>query len=672
MILECFIKSLYKLRDTLPSESYVMVPLKICCLGLGSALCAFQWLQRNFRRKIPNESSPYLILREPTTEYRASNPKWLSEAAHNSRYDSSDTVSTNNNINEEEVSEVLSSALESMNQALTNTRLGSEACRDSFFCLDPAFTYLNHGSYGATFRVCMEAQSRLQRAMEGQPVKFMETSLVKGLNLASSAVARFVGASPSDLFPVTNATSAVNAVVSSVIHQYIEITQKQQQRDPPVKGLEAFGSRSNTLTPAYSIGGTLLHSITTLSRIVWRAAASALTYPWRAATCLLSVTRLDGMVRSTRGRGDTFVLMTNLTYPAVKSTIVKQASRAGLSVAVVQLGWRELTEPGLALEAVEKTVKELDGRILLAVLDHIISFPPIILPVTQMTAMCKKAGALVLIDGAHAVGQLPGLHVPSIGADFYTSNLHKWCCTPKGTAFLWCHKQHQSILDPPLTSHGFGLGPRAEFLWQGTADLTNWLAVPAALSTIQKLGFDAISEHNSRLVRWAAAMLVDCWRGPNQGVNNYVVGGQELGSRSPRSLRVIGGHAGRDVLLTACQYHDEAADETDEQARAGPPLLGGSGTDSSAACKASTGDSQADEVAGFMLAVQVPMLRDQPRPLSADYAVALHNVLRCNHKIEVPVAFYDGSLFVRISCQIYNTPQDYEHLASVIRAMMPT
>ena len=36
-----------------------------------------------------------------------------------------------------------------------------------------------------------------------------------------------------------------------------------------------------------------------------------------------------------------------------------------------------------------------------------------------------QAGGLVLVDGAHAVGAIAGLYIPAIGADFYTSNLHK-------------------------------------------------------------------------------------------------------------------------------------------------------------------------------------------------------------------------------------------------------
>jgi isopenicillin-N epimerase len=58
-------------------------------------------------------------------------------------------------------------------------------------------------------------------------------------------------------------------------------------------------------------------------------------------------------------------------------------------------------------------------------LSHITSPTAIRLPVEAICARAREAGILTLIDGAHAVGQLP-LDVAAVGADFYTSNAHKW------------------------------------------------------------------------------------------------------------------------------------------------------------------------------------------------------------------------------------------------------
>jgi hypothetical protein len=49
------------------------------------------------------------------------------------------------------------------------------------------------------------------------------------------------------------------------------------------------------------------------------------------------------------------------------------------------------------------------------------------------------------------------LDVPSLGAHYYTSNLHKWACTAKGSAFLWVAPSEQRLLLPLVTSHGYGL-----------------------------------------------------------------------------------------------------------------------------------------------------------------------------------------------------------------------
>lgn len=55
------------------------------------------------------------------------------------------------------------------------------------------------------------------------------------------------------------------------------------------------------------------------------------------------------------------------------------------------------------LDSVQATVDANPG-IVIAVLDHISSYPAALLPIKEMVAICQKKGIFVLVDGAHALG----------------------------------------------------------------------------------------------------------------------------------------------------------------------------------------------------------------------------------------------------------------------------
>jgi isopenicillin-N epimerase len=82
--------------------------------------------------------------------------------------------------------------------------------------LDPSIVYLNHGSFGACPRVVLERQAELHARLESEPVRFYVREGEALLDAARERLARFVGADPDDLVPVTNATTGVNAVLQSL------------------------------------------------------------------------------------------------------------------------------------------------------------------------------------------------------------------------------------------------------------------------------------------------------------------------------------------------------------------------------------------------------------------------------------------------------------------------
>ena len=82
--------------------------------------------------------------------------------------------------------------------------------------LDPAVTFLNHGSFGATPRVVLEAQDAWRTRMEREPVRFFARDLEPALDDARSRLGSFIGADPDDLAFVANATTAINIVARSL------------------------------------------------------------------------------------------------------------------------------------------------------------------------------------------------------------------------------------------------------------------------------------------------------------------------------------------------------------------------------------------------------------------------------------------------------------------------
>jgi isopenicillin-N epimerase len=82
--------------------------------------------------------------------------------------------------------------------------------------LDPAVTFLNHGSYGATPIAVLARQAELRAQLEREPVRFMNRELEPLLDEARRALAAFLGADEQGLAFTANATSGVNAVLRSL------------------------------------------------------------------------------------------------------------------------------------------------------------------------------------------------------------------------------------------------------------------------------------------------------------------------------------------------------------------------------------------------------------------------------------------------------------------------
>jgi len=82
--------------------------------------------------------------------------------------------------------------------------------------LDPAITYLNHGSFGACPRPVLEAQQALRDQLEREPARFFNREAPVLLAAARQELAQFLNAPAAGLGFVRNVTTAINSVLRSV------------------------------------------------------------------------------------------------------------------------------------------------------------------------------------------------------------------------------------------------------------------------------------------------------------------------------------------------------------------------------------------------------------------------------------------------------------------------
>jgi isopenicillin-N epimerase len=82
--------------------------------------------------------------------------------------------------------------------------------------LDPAITFLNHGSFGACPVPVLEVQRGLIDDLEARPIQFLWREFEERLDAARVEVSRFLGADPEGLVFVPNVTTGISSVLRSL------------------------------------------------------------------------------------------------------------------------------------------------------------------------------------------------------------------------------------------------------------------------------------------------------------------------------------------------------------------------------------------------------------------------------------------------------------------------
>jgi cysteine desulfurase/selenocysteine lyase len=227
-----------------------------------------------------------------------------------------------------------------------------------------------------------------------------------------------------------------------------------------------------------------------------------------------------------------FVRGTTEAINLVASTYGRANLRAGDEIVISHMEhhsnivpWQMLCEAtGAVLRVVpidERGVFDLEAyrgmlseRTKLVSVVHISNALGTINPVARITELAHEVGAVVLLDGAQAVGHA-AVDVQALGCDFYAFSGHK-LFGPTGIGALYGRRALLEAMPPyqgggdMIRSVSFEKTIYAELPYKfeaGTPDIAGPIGLAAAIDYVRGLGFDAIARHEAALLAYGTERL---------------------------------------------------------------------------------------------------------------------------------------------------------------------
>jgi len=180
------------------------------------------------------------------------------------------------------------------------------------------------------------------------------------------------------------------------------------------------------------------------------------------------------------------------------------------------LPWLRLKSFGVALDIVKPDKggkfnvsdfeEVIDDRTRLVAITHISNVLGTITPIEEISAICKKKNALLLVDGAQSV---PHIHVDvrKLGCNFLCFSGHKML-GPTGTGILWMKEDFFDRLEPlnfgggmieDVSLNGYKLTKGYEKFEGGTPNIAGVIGFGRAIDYLKKIGMDKIKNHEAKL-----------------------------------------------------------------------------------------------------------------------------------------------------------------------------
>lgn len=206
------------------------------------------------------------------------------------------------------------------------------------------------------------------------------------------------------------------------------------------------------------------------------------------------------------------VLTTSAEHPALAVPLLHLRRRLGIVVKVL-----DIPPDDDDSDLVSRLEALLGRRTRLLALSHVTYGTGRLLPVAALARLAHQVGALVLVDAAQSVGQMP-VSVAELECDFMAFPGYKWLLGPAGSGVLWMRRDLLAALSPAYAGARLARSYRLpDSLEPATSAASRWelgtRSVPllegllAAVQLAQDAGLEAIAARCRHLATYARRRL---------------------------------------------------------------------------------------------------------------------------------------------------------------------
>lgn len=198
------------------------------------------------------------------------------------------------------------------------------------------------------------------------------------------------------------------------------------------------------------------------------------------------------------------VLMCDLEYDTVKGAMRWLARNRGVEVI-------EIEHPHPAsFDSLLATYREAFvryPRLKLMALTHVTHRTGLVMPVQAIAAAAKEHRIDVILDGAHALGQIE-FNLDDLGITFAGYNLHKWIGAPLTLGFIYIASERLADIDPDMGEMHFPITDIRARTPYSTPNIPALLTLPLVFEEHRAMGGSAAkgARLNYLRNRWVSAV----------------------------------------------------------------------------------------------------------------------------------------------------------------------